>query len=281
MEPKRVAVSPALLKRFDDEFAKSGFCFTKTELKLEDFVEYVDIPLSMLHARDYDDSLVASWQFERRQQTLVSSLTTLTTVSTPLFTPMAAIGARTDANTTDTLMDNDIDDLLFVASQQFEKNLQQNEVNQLSCVLKDLDAPATTSQADMRVDVIEASVERSIDELLLAASQKFEQQFIEDGSSGSQVQPDFVQPKAMCEEVKTESMGTVMPAVNCNSRFASPSYCQEIQKVKESCIPNKTKANTEWANNIWRDWVSFRSKHVAPEESTFALDANIVGDMQF
>ena len=130
MEPKRVAVSPALLKRFDDEFAKSGFCFTKTELKLEDFLEYVDVPLSMLHARDYDDSLVASWQFERRQQTLVSSLTTSMTVSTPLFTPMAAIGARTDANTTDTLTDNDIDDLLFVASQQFEKNLQQNEVNQ-------------------------------------------------------------------------------------------------------------------------------------------------------
>ena len=121
MEPKRVAVSPTLLKRFDDEYAKSGLSFTKTELKLEDFVEHIDVPLSTLHARDYDDSLVASWQFERRQQTLVSSLTTLTTVSTPLFTPMATIGTRTDANTTDTLTDNNIDDLLFVASQQFEK----------------------------------------------------------------------------------------------------------------------------------------------------------------
>ena len=80
----------------------------------------------------------------------------------------------------------------------------------------------------------------------------------------------------MCKEVKAEYVGAVTPAVNCNSRFASPSYFQEIQKVKQSRIPNKTKANTEGANNIWRDWANFRSKHVAPEESTFALDANIV-----
>ena len=71
-------------------------------------------------------------------------------------------------NRTDTLTDNDIDDLLFVASQQFDKNLQQNEVNQ-----QDFDAPTTTSQANVRVNVRETSVERSIDELLLAASQKY------------------------------------------------------------------------------------------------------------
>ena len=121
-----------------------------------------------------------------------------------------------------------------------------------------MDAP-TTSQADARVNVretsIEQSIEQSIDELLLAASQKFKQQVIQGWSSSFQVPPDFVQPKAtnvMCEEVKLESMGAVLPAVNCNSRFASPSYFQEIQKVKESRIPSKTKANTEWANNIWR-----------------------------
>ena len=145
-----------------------------------------------------------------------------------------------------------------------------------------MDVP-TTSQADARVDVRETSIEQSIeqiiDELLLAASQKFELQVIEGRSCSSQVRPDFVQPKAakvMCEEVKLESMGAVMPAVNCSSQFASPSYFQEIQKVKESCIPSKAKVNTEWAYNIWRDWESFRSKYVAPEESTFALDTNIV-----
>ena len=274
MEPNRVAVSPALLQRFDDEFAKSGLSFTTKELKLEDFVEYVDAPLSTLHARGYNDSLGASWQFERRQQALVS-VTTSTTVSTLRSTSMAATGAHTDANTADSLTDNDIDNLLFVASQQFEQNLQQNEANQPSCLQEDLDA-STTGQVDARVHVREISIEQSIDELLLAASQKFEQQVIEGRSSSFQVRPDFVQPKAMCEEVKLESMGALMPAVNCNSRFASPSYFQEIQKVKESRIPSKTKANTEWANNIWRDWASFRSKYVAPEESTFALDTNIV-----
>ena len=161
----------------------------------------------------------------------------------------------TDANTADSLTDNDIDNLLFVASQQFKQNLQQNGANQPSYLQEDLDASTATSQADARVDVRETSVEQSIDELLLAASQKFEQQVIEGRSSNFQVRPDFVQPKAanaMCEEVKLESMGAVLPAVNCNSRFASPSYFQEIQKVKESRIPSKTKANTEWANNIWR-----------------------------
>ena len=114
MEPNRVAVNPALLQRFDDEFAKSGLSFMMKELNLRGFAEYVDVPLSTLHARGYNESLGASWQCERRQQISVSA-TTLTLFNPLQWRPVAL----TDANTADTLMDNDI----FMASQQFKQNV--------------------------------------------------------------------------------------------------------------------------------------------------------------
>ena len=63
-----------------------------------------------------------------------------------------------------------------------------------------------------------------------------------------------------------------------NSRFALSTNFSDIHRVKESRIPKKTKANTDWATNIWREWPVSRLEHTAitPEESAFRLDANIV-----
>ena len=67
-------------------------------------------------------------------------------------------------------------------------------------------------------------------------------------------------------------MSSTLP---CN-RFVSLSSFSDIEKVNESRIPSKTKVNTAWATNIWREWAVFRVKHTAPEESTFYLDPDIV-----
>ena len=48
---------PSLLQQFDDKFAKLGV--VTTGLELDDFVEYVDVPLSTLHAIDDNDLLAA------------------------------------------------------------------------------------------------------------------------------------------------------------------------------------------------------------------------------
>ena len=112
-----------------------------------------------------------------------------------------------------------------------------------------------------------AFAEEIDDKLLLAASQQFKNQLC-----GLQSVP--VQPEAMSEGLRLESDGDVSSALPCN-RFASLSSFSDIERVKESRIPSKTKANTAWATNIWREWAVFRVKHIAPEESSFYLDPDI------
>jgi len=158
-------------------------------------------------------------------------------VSTPISIPILALMMHTT---------DDIEDkLLLEASQQFEYCQQIERPSVLT--------PKHT------VDEID-------DELLLAASQQFENQ------AGS-IQP-FVPP---CESEKQKQLQPVVLLTSSEmARFAAPCSSSEIKMVKESQIPNKTKSNTTWAINIWREWATHRVRHLSPEESSFYLDTDIV-----
>jgi len=51
-----------------------------------------------------------------------------------------------------------------------------------------------------------------------------------------------------------------------DAQFSSPCSLTQIDQVKDSRIPNKTKANTTWSTNIWREWATYRKEHIIPEE---------------
>ena len=161
MEPKHVIVSPSLLQQFD-KFAKSGV--VKTGLELDDFI---DVPLSMPHAIDDNTLLVASRQFEEKQQVLERS---------------AAVSTSMAASVIDKVIATDIDKLLLAASQQFKL---QSEACQPSCLQQDSGA----STAILSTDEI-------VDKLLLGKSQQFEQQFKDQGCSF----------RPICEGLKSDSV---------------------------------------------------------------------------
>ena len=136
--------------------------------------------------------------------------------------------------------------LLLAESQQLEL---QSESHQLSFVQQGSDwAPDESTALAMKDDQVN-------DKLLLAASQQFEDQLYSS-------QPGWP-AEATCKTkgLKEESGGDVVPIVPCNSRFASPTIFSDIHRVKESRIPKKTKANTDWATNIWKEWAVFQLEH--------------------
>ena len=203
------------------------------------YVKYVNKPLQTLYTKGFvdrcDDVLLAASGLWQIEDRQQQS------------TGISRIGLD---NYSEDAVD-DIDELLLAASQQFE---QQNKGHRSSLLQQD------SGEGMAFADEID-------DKLLLAASQQFENQLC-----GLQSVP--VQPEAMSEGLRLESDGDVSSALPCN-QFASLSSFSDIERVKESRIPSKIKANTAWATNIWREWAVFRVKHIASEESTFNLDPDI------
>ena len=158
------------------------------------------------------------------------------------------IVSRLRCTAIDTTTDEIDDELLILASQQFESRQHER-----AAVLT-MPMP-TTDETD--------------DELLLAASQQFENQ-----TESCSIQP-FVPPSESDKQVEPVSL-TSSSSDTKTARFAAPCSCSDIEIVKESQIPNKTKSNTTWAINIWREWATYRLKRLAPEESKFRLDTDIL-----
>ncbi len=122
-----------------------------------------------------------------------------------------------------------VDELLLMASQQYEASETSG-----SCVLPDLNVPA------------------DMEELLLQASQLYEE------------------PVAVVTESETLMSACVDAVVTAEkpsgSRFGIPQRERDVQEVKESRVPKKTQNNTEWAQNIWRQWATHRITQLSDEE---------------
>ena len=209
MEPQHdFIVSLSLLRQFDIQFAKSSVLMTG--LEFEDFVEYVDNePLQTLYTEGFVD----------RCNDVLLAASGLRQIEDRQQS-MGVSGIERYNQSEDAI--DDIDELLLAASQQFEL---QNKGHRSSLLQQDSGEYTTFA------DEIDGK-------LLLAASQQLENQFCG-------LQPVPVQPEAICEGLKLESDRDVSSTPPCN-QFALLSSFSDIERVKESRIPSKTKANTAY-----------------------------------
>ena len=111
------------------------------------------------------------------------------------------------------------DELFLLASQSYEASTDVAEKSEVDCC-----------------DVV-------TDQILLQASQKFEE-------------------KAVPEE---------FPKAMGSTRFGKPVSLDELESVRVSGIPSNTRRNTEWALRVWSEWAAERRKLVEETEKLYPL----------
>jgi len=108
------------------------------------------------------------------------------------------------------------------------------------------------------------------DELLLQASQIFELEQLK-----RSVSCELQQFVPAHNQVTTTVPAATIPV---STRFAPPCSSSVIKEIKESRVPAKTKANTNWSTSVWNEWATYRQGVITTEETItgFPLHANIV-----
>lgn len=156
-------------------------------------------------------------------------------------------------------MDRSIDDdLLLQASQQYEALVGKHDDGQL----RECDGVTCMSDDD------------GLDELLLQASQKYESTVtkIGDGQDellqAKEVESDdfpddlFLEVSQNYNLESNEQFDEITPAETGvqrqKSRFGNPTTNAEIESIRKSGVPVKTKMNTNWAINVWNSWAKER-----------------------
>ena len=105
-------------------------------------------------------------------------------------------------------------------------------------------------------EVIPDDLDAKIDELLIQASQMYET-LREDGKREETIDNLLLQASQEFENQEGSST---------NTRVSSPKSASDVEKVRTSAIPNKTKKNTEWAEITWVSWAMQRAKNLSMEE---------------
>ena len=84
---------------------------------------------------------------------------------------------------------------------------------------------------------------------------------------------------AVSQQFESRSLPSTDTSYNaqCGSsnRFGSPQSAGKVEAVKKSRIPKKTRANTVWAENIWREWATYRLKCLSQEERSCGHKLNV------
>ena len=81
----------------------------------------------------------------------------------------------------------------------------------------------------------------------------------------------LLQASQMFESSQAESSSTT--TTSTSNRFGSPVKELEIEKMKQSGIPDKTKQSTAWALKVWNSWANSRTKNEESEnENVLVLD---------
>ena len=65
--------------------------------------------------------------------------------------------------------------------------------------------------------------------------------------------------------------------IQCGSlnHFGSPPFAGKFKAVKKSQIPEKTRGNTVWAENIWHKWATYCLKCLSQEEHSCGHKLNV------
>ena len=119
------------------------------------------------------------------------------------------------------------------------------------------------------------SGDAEIDDLLIQASQMYEASR-EDDQNDEIIDNVLLQASQEVESqlVKFQVKSSPSPG-SINTRFSSPKSASEVEKVRASAIPYKTKQNTEWAEKAWFSLAMQRVKNLSTEEieSGYKLEA--------
>ena len=59
-------------------------------------------------------------------------------------------------------------------------------------------------------------------------------------------------------------------------RFGAPRSSVDIEEIKDSGVPKKTKANTSWTTSIWREWAIHRSRNLLDDDAAHKLLPDVV-----
>ncbi|XP_065894185.1 uncharacterized protein [Dysidea avara] len=141
------------------------------------------------------------------------------------------------------------DDFLLLASQQFERELN-------NCSSVELTKEEFPNQVT--------------DDILLLTSQQFEgkQSLLRHLTDGGP------QPTLFEEGSKNETVSETSGVVNRGSvRYGSPKTSKEVEEARKHGIPVKTQDQNKWVGNIWREWVQYhlQCSCVEPEEKEHKL----------
>jgi len=99
------------------------------------------------------------------------------------------------------------------------------------------------------------------DELLVQVTQELERKLEEQLKSSSSYK---LQSFVTAAHVTVYSQTVVTSMVASDAQFSSPCSLIQIDQVKDSRIPSKTKANTTWSTNVWREWATYHKEHIIP-----------------
>ncbi len=126
-------------------------------------------------------------------------------------------------------------------------------------------APQFTQGTFGELEVIDDDAFPDIDSFLLEASRILEEKEVEElFIQASQTIPDspcvFESVNLPCPPIPTVSAS--------GSRFGSPKNAKRVAQVRKEAVPAKTRANTSWAENTWREWAAHRSSKVSEEKKS-------------
>ena len=90
----------------------------------------------------------------------------------------------------------------------------------------------------------------------------------------SVMEDHFPEYDAEFEQVLTqvEQQSTGSSTEVTNKRFASPKGKEAVKAAKESSIPVKTHAQTNWSLNVWEQWAQERNAKLLPGEIPFSTN---------
>ena len=104
------------------------------------------------------------------------------------------------------------------------------------------------------------------DEILLLASQRYEEEAQQQAETASQLE-------VVAEEKED---GPLLQASEVrSSRWGNPVSLDDITDVREAGVAKKTRAQTEWCRRIWAEWAKSRCTHLKGEEKLHELKYDI------
>lgn len=117
------------------------------------------------------------------------------------------------------------------------------------------------------------SEDEMLDKICLEASQKFEMIT----EAGTDMSEDEMMDKICLEASQQfDNLCAGMEASE-NSRFGKPVNNDDLENMRKSAVPLKTRQNTMWADNLWRAWVRARKQAgFLGDESKILLCDNFV-----